>query len=79
MSGRRLPIKVVGEVLTGPGGEIAANNWKFAGDWLPDGTEVGLVDGTLGGWTGFELHTIAHGAPCDCPIGKAQEGHSWPP
>lgn len=76
---QQLPIRIVGRIEPRPDGQgIDASDWQFGAPWLPEGSEVPITDGNLGGWTANELHKIAHGAPCDCLIGLAhaeqQEG-----
>lgn len=54
-------------------GEIFLDNWSFH---TPEG-EMGLSPvgqdggGRVAGWELAELHLIAHGHPCSCPVAEA--------
>ena len=74
----RLPIIGVGEVVPHEDpSQVQCNHWRFGTSLLPEGESVETepVNGLLNGWTLVELHAIAHGVPCDCPIGRAHAEH----
>lgn len=68
----RLPITRVGRVEI-ENGQVMCNGWGFGVLGVPEGVtfDVDPSGGLLEGWTAVELHAIAHGVPCDCPIGQA--------
>lgn len=47
------------------------DNWLFTSPAVDGVGDVGLVDGLLAGWSIPELHLIAHGSLCACPIGSS--------
>ena len=68
-----MPIDVVGDVQLNDSGGAHLVNWRFKALGLPDGMELDVPaePGQMAGWSVAELHNIAHGVPCDCPIGQA--------
>lgn len=69
----RAPIDRVGTVSVNPNGSADASGWGMKTELVPVGQEVSLevTAEAVGGWTVPQLHSIAHGVPCDCPIGRA--------
>lgn len=71
---RKLPIVIVGTVTIDASGSVDCSGWTFGvAEMVGIDGEVGVdVAGTtLGGWDRGELEMIAHGFPCDCPLGQA--------
>lgn len=68
----RLPIRKIGQVLLNDSGGAHLEGWKFGTDMLTPGDTMNseVLGDTLNGWHVTELHVIAHGAPCDCPVGR---------
>lgn len=72
MEARRLPITKIGEFDIGPNGRgVIVHHWEFGSNWLPQGSDVPVLNDSIGGWTAIELHAIAHGLPCDCAVQRA--------
>ena len=67
-----LPIRRVGTYTLNDRGGPHLEGWQFGTTSIELGAEIDLDPTPLGlaGWTHAELHRIAHGNPCDCPIGQ---------
>lgn len=74
---RRLGIDKVGEVATNERGGVHYTGWRFRVTFIPPGEEFSVepTDEGMGGWVHGELHLIAHGDGCACPVIKWLEDH----
>ncbi|MEA3078314.1 MAG: hypothetical protein QOF60_3222 [Actinomycetota bacterium] len=70
----RLGIRQVGRVEW-VDEHVHLSGWLFLTVALPEGMEadVPVDEGGIAGWTNVELHNIAHGLPCECPVGQIIE------
>jgi len=71
----RFAINQVGDLTLAEDGSVFLDpRWQFTTTMVDEETIVSppahLGTGVVMGWSLQELHAIAHGVPCSCPVGQ---------